>query len=505
MEVLTHEGFKKFHGIIDQGMSLDLLKFYLSNGETIKVTEDHKFLLSNKEFVEAVYLIEGDILYGDIEVLQIEYVNNENVYDLYNVEEVSSYYTNGVISHNCSLVYLDEFAFVKPSIQADFWTAIGPVLATGGRMIITSTPNTDEDKFASIWLNADDADNSFEWKDELLEQFNIDKTKVVDKNYETVYENPDMENEYGYNTEVKYEDKNKAGFKRFFVHWAEHPDRDEDFKRKTLMEGTSLAEWNREYCCAFVSADDTLIDSMKLNLLNAYSRKPYYVDKHRTHWYEEIQPNTIYGVVLDPSEGTGGDNACIQVFALPQMTQVAEWVSNETDQIEQTKQLIRILKTIDREQQMCDEHVGESIIYYSVECNGIGQGILNIIEYDGEENIPGYLIDSDGNKTRGIRTTAPSKRDYALKLKTYIERGIFVPYSKGLVTELKNFIKRGKGYEAKQGQNDDRVMACVLMCHLLDELEYYEEEIHDALQFSVLNVEEYEEYDDDDGFIPSVV
>ena len=50
-----------------------------------------------------------------------------------------------------SLLYLDEFAFVKPSIAKEFWTSISPTLATGGRAIITSTPNSDEDVFAQIW------------------------------------------------------------------------------------------------------------------------------------------------------------------------------------------------------------------------------------------------------------------------------------------------------------------------------------------------------------------
>ena len=50
-----------------------------------------------------------------------------------------------------SLLYCDEFAFVNPSIADEFWTSISPTLATGGRAIITSTPNSDEDTFAIIW------------------------------------------------------------------------------------------------------------------------------------------------------------------------------------------------------------------------------------------------------------------------------------------------------------------------------------------------------------------
>ena len=41
-----------------------------------------------------------------------------------------------------SLLYCDEFAFVAPNIAEEFWTSISPTLATGGRAILTSTPNS---------------------------------------------------------------------------------------------------------------------------------------------------------------------------------------------------------------------------------------------------------------------------------------------------------------------------------------------------------------------------
>lgn len=400
------------------------------------------------------------------------------------------------------VLYLDEFAYVEPGIQQEMWRSVMPALSgVKGQMIITSTPNTDEDKFASIWFGAEDAENSFEWKDELLDKLGIDKENINEKPYETVYENEEAKRNYEIEMSVIGNDDedgdDEDGFKRFFVHWAEHPDRDEKFKRKTLSEGTSLDEWYREFECRFISGDDTLIDGGKLLTLNAYVKKPVFVDRFKTYWYEHIKPNTIYGVMLDPSEGVGGDNACIQVFSLPDMIQVAEWAANEIDMIDQAKQLVRVLKRIDDEQQSHPDHVGESLLYYSIECNGVGHGIINVIIHEGEDLIPGYLVDSDGNKTRGIRTTNPSKRDYCVTLKAYIERSVFIPRSKGLVSELKTFVKRGKGYEAKPGGKDDRVMACVLMCHLLEELKYYEEDVQEAIEFSIMNVHE-EEYEDDE-------
>ena len=54
-----------------------------------------------------------------------------------------------------TLVYLDEFAFVPPRIAQEFWTSLSPTLSTGGKCMITSTPNQDNDQFAQIWRQAE--------------------------------------------------------------------------------------------------------------------------------------------------------------------------------------------------------------------------------------------------------------------------------------------------------------------------------------------------------------
>jgi len=56
---------------------------------------------------------------------------------------------------------LDEFAFVKPGIQEEFWTSISPTLATGGNCIMSSTPNGDMNIFAQIWRGAQVDANEF--------------------------------------------------------------------------------------------------------------------------------------------------------------------------------------------------------------------------------------------------------------------------------------------------------------------------------------------------------
>ncbi len=106
LEVLTHKGYKKFKGVLDNGISKNLLKIEFETTEYLKCTFDHRILVGDI-FVEACLLDVGDNISGKI-IKSITEVENEIVYDLTDVEETHSYYTNGIVSHNCNMVYIDE-------------------------------------------------------------------------------------------------------------------------------------------------------------------------------------------------------------------------------------------------------------------------------------------------------------------------------------------------------------------------------------------------------------
>lgn len=105
-QVLTNQGFKRFESFLNQGQSNELLKITFSDNTILKCTTEHKLLLDD-EYIETQFLIIGDIISGK-EISSIENIDNEVVYDLLNVEDTNAYYTNGVMSHNCSFVYIDE-------------------------------------------------------------------------------------------------------------------------------------------------------------------------------------------------------------------------------------------------------------------------------------------------------------------------------------------------------------------------------------------------------------
>jgi len=325
-----------------------------------------------------------------------------------------------------SLLYCDEFAFVQPNIADEFWTSISPTLATGGRAIITSTPNSDEDTFATIWK---ESQNKFdEYGDE-----NEDGTGI-------------------------------NGFFGFRADWGEHPDRGDDW-RKAEIGRIGEERFRREYGCEFLVYDETLINSIKLSELNG--RDPI-SRMGQVRWYKNPTEGNIYLVSLDPSLGTGGDYAAIQVFELPSMTQIAEWQHNITPIQGQVKILRDVLKYI-------QDEIGTGFsnnIYWSVENNTVGEAGLVVINDLGEETFPGLFISEPARKghvrkfRKGFNTTFGNKISACSRLKYLIEEDKMKINSKVLITELKSFVASGISFKAKSGQHDDLVSALLLIIRM---------------------------------------
>ena len=339
-----------------------------------------------------------------------------------------------------SLLYCDEFAFVAPNIAEEFWTSISPTLATGGRAIITSTPNSDEDTFATIWKQAEDK-----------------------------FDANGNEQELGIN-----------GFHSFRSYWQEHPDRDDAWKEEELGR-IGEERFRREYDCEFLVFDETLISSLILTEMEGESPL---VNMGQTRWYKKPTPQFTYAVALDPSMGTGGDNAAIQVFELPSYEQVAEWQHNTTAIPGQIRVLSDICSYITK------ETGNENGLYWSVENNGIGEAALIVINDFGEENIPGLFVSEPIRKghvrkfRKGFNTTHGSKVTACSRLKTMVENDKMILHSKPMISELKNYVATGSSYNAKLGQTDDLISATLLALRMMDVLKDWDPRIYDTFNQS---------------------
>jgi len=326
-----------------------------------------------------------------------------------------------------TLLYLDEFAFVRPSIAKEFWTAITPTLSTGGKAIITSTPNSDEDQFAFIWKGAN-------------------KT----------------EDEFGNTTELGVN-----GFKAYRSSWDEQPGRDQKWADEIKAQ---LGEdrFRREIGCEFIIADETLINPS--TLIDLQGIEPI-TRMGQVRWYQKPVKGNIYTVALDPSIGTGNDPAAIQIFEANTVTQIGEWKHNKTDIPTQIKLMAQINKYIVE----CTSEPNN--VYYSVENNSIGEAALVSLNEYGENNIPGTFISEPGKKRKGFNTTQKSKLTACAKFKTLIESKKLTINSRSLVSELKAFVAHGGSYAAKIGDHDDLVMASLLSIRMIQELGSYHFEL----------------------------
>ena len=344
-----------------------------------------------------------------------------------------------------SLVYLDEFAFVEPGIAKEFWTSLSPTLSTGGKCIITSTPNTDEDQFAEIWWGAN---------------------KLVDDS--------------GNETTV-----GRNGFRPYIATWEAHPDRDQtwaDSEMASLGEDRFL----REHKCQFITFEETLINPIKLSMLE--SIQPI-KKTGQVRWYAPIRADMTYIVALDPSMGTGGDNSAIQVIEVPTLIQVAEWSHNKSPVEEQVRTLNKMLHEI--------KDQGNPEIYWSVESNTLGEAALVVIRDTGEENFPGTMLHDPKNRLQGktgrragFVTTNKSKLEACAKLKFLIESNRMKLNSKGILSELKVFVSRGNTFEARIGQTDDLIMALLLAVRMLDYISTWDDRSQAAINTSVMDADD---------------
>lgn len=339
-----------------------------------------------------------------------------------------------------SLLYADEFAYVRPTIAKEFWTSISPTLSTGGKAIITSTPNSDEDKFAELWKGAN---------------------KCVDS-----YGNP---TELGIN-----------GFKAYQAHWSEHPDRDEQWAAEQRAQ-LGDDRFRREIGCEFLIFDETLI--APTTLIDLEGREP--IERQgQIRWYKKPTRDNTYIVALDPSLGTGGDPSAIQVLELPSCEQVAEWQHNRTPVPGQ----INVLKEICNYIHECTN--SENNIYYSVENNTLGEAALITINELGEENIKGlflsepHRIGQSRRYRKGFTTTNKSKLAACAKLKTMIESKKMTVNSKNLISELKNFVASAGSFAAKIGETDDLVLSMLLTIRMTQVLQSFDPDIDSKLKDS---------------------
>jgi hypothetical protein len=428
-QIWTPNGWEDFEGIIfNQYANKPARKLLFHDGTFIMATLDHRFFKNSKE-IRVEDIVIGDILDAETKGLTVVSVEDrvlEHTYEIFNATN-HVIVANDIYSHQC-----DEFAFVRGTIAQEFWTAVAPTLATGGKAIITSTPNSDEDQFALIWKGANKC-----------------------------------EDEFGNQTDVGVN-----GFKAYKADWRRHPERDQVWADKMKAQ-LGDDRFRREMGLEFLIADETLINPS--TLIELSGAEP--INRMgQVRWYDIPKKGNVYVVALDPSLGTGSDPAAIQIFEANTTKQIGEWKHNKTDipsQIRLVSQINKYIAEITNE---------PNNIYYSVENNSIGEAALVSLNEYGESNIPGIFLSEPGKKRKGFNTTNKSKLAACAKFKTLVESKKMTINSRSLISEMKAFIASGGSYQAKIGDTDDLIMSSLLAVRMMQQLGDYHYDLESRIR-----------------------
>lgn len=300
---------------------------------------------------------------------------------------------------------------------------------TGGGCIISSTPNGDTNLFSTLWRGA---------------------------------ELPEKEGMEGPN-----------GFYATRVYWDQPPGRDEEYKESiiaTLGEHT----WMQEYECEFISSDNALFDTriIKTEQERYKNIKPAFSMNDEQEFFKPISQDMMYIVGVDPATGNGNDFSAIQVFEFPSMIQVMEYRSNTVSEVVLYSHLKKIIKFLEKY---------SNDVYFSVESNGVGRAMIALYMQDDTPPMFSHFMSEKGKNKLGFTTSNASKRDCAIRFKNMFERREMTILSTNTYTEMKNYVRKGDGFEAQTGSTDDSISAIYVILRMLDEIAMYDPRAYEKL------------------------
>ena len=314
-----------------------------------------------------------------------------------------------------NIIFLDEFAFVPHNISEEFFSSVYPTISSGKttKVFIVSTPNG-MNMFYKLWTDAEEKQNDYS---------------------------------------------------PISVHWSQVPDRDQEWKEKTIRN-TSERQFQQEFECSFLGSSNTLISTDKL--ISMPFKSPIFQHEGLDVYQEPIINNT-YVMVCDVSRGVGLDYSAFSVIDVTKQPyrQVAKYRKNDISPMLYPNVIYTTAKKYNE-------------AFVLVEINDIGQQITDILYHDLEyENMMmvtmhgrnGQQIGSGFSKnvSMGIRTTKQVKRIGCATLKDLIERDNLIIEDFDTISELTTFIGKSTSWEADDGAHDDLVMTMVLFSWLVQQ------------------------------------
>lgn len=324
--------------------------------------------------------------------------------------EISTTTGNAARGKTINLLLLDELAFIEPeSIVEDFWRSVYPTIsrAKTSRILITSTPNGVGNLFHRLYIGATKKENRF--------------------HYER-------------------------------IDWWEVPGRDEEWKKEQIKDLGSYESFAQEYGNEFNDNSQTSIDQELFDKLSKECKSPLHILKDGAYKiWEEYDPEKIYAIGGDVSEGVGLDASVLEIFDITnpkEITQVAEYHNNKIGPSEFTNVVVEI----------CG-HWGNPLLL--IERNNQGTGVCDTLANTHMyQNLVSWgAKEAHKNKQNGMISHINTKFKAVYNMRYFVNEAQSVTFrSLDCLKEFKTFVRYPNGsWKAKAGEHDDRVMATVWM------------------------------------------
>jgi hypothetical protein len=313
---------------------------------------------------------------------------------------------------SCNVLILDELAFIPSNLIESFWKAVFPIISSSknSKIFIASTPNGTENLFYNLYHGSIKGESN--WHAERID-------------------------------------------------WWEVPGRDDEWESETRLALGSTDAFDQEFGNKFLETGESAIDEILFDKMKVECSEPEFVfeDGNYKLW-EEPQPNNLYAIGVDVSEGINEAATVIQVLDITDpgdIKQVAVYHNKKISPYMFTSKLFEILQHWGSppaliERNNCGAQVVDQLI------NKIGYP--NIVSYaskagnlttDGDAIRPGVIAHTN-TKYRGVM----NMRYWLNELKSIHIRDI------DTLRELKTFVRQANGtwcHKSGNGIWDDRVMS----------------------------------------------
>lgn len=341
--------------------------------------------------------------YSTNNVFSLEFDNDSRVYAAASTNDAGR-------SEACSLLIVDEAAFI-PGLE-EAWASLFPVVSTGGEVIVNSTPFGTAGQFYELFTQAP-ANN----------------------------------------------------FNPITLNWDVHPERDQEWFERT-RKSMNLRKFSREYLCSFELSGDTVLDPEDImkcreNIITPSTQEGL----ERKLWiWETMNIEHQYIIGADTARGDGTDYSTFVVIDVTEGRVVAEY-----------REKIKVDKFA---QSLYD--VGTKL-YRSpllvVENNNMGLAVLMKLidlrypnlywEQKGTHSYhEGYVDFDDDNVVPGFTTSVRTKGLVIEKFEETVRTQRVISHSARMLKEFENFVYVSGRPQAREGANDDLVMAFAIAVYV---------------------------------------